>query len=127
MLCQDYPTALPLLLCTEPDARIYVGITTTPVTYVMVYSLATKRHTRYDAMMDSDGWYFEPDGEVIVGLVYLVRLFNEQAPVDFYPYVVSGYSIIPSTTINDGVFVTFDKMYVDGVSYLGYDQFLTLE
>lgn len=127
MLCQDYPTALPLSPCTEDDARIYVGTTTLPVTHVRLKSLATGRIIQYDAVKDGNEVYFLPDGDVIVGQVYLFTILNNTVPLPFFPYAVSGYSLIPSTASAEGVYCTFTR-FVEGYSFFEQgDQYITIE
>ena len=126
MLCTDYPTALPLSPCTDEDAKVYVGTSTLPVSYVRLNNLATGRVTVYAADSDSDGWYFIPDGEVFPTHKYLVQLLSDAGPVSFFPYEVSGYSTVPSIVAVMGVYLTFERL-VDGDAYFeAGDQFVTV-
>ena len=122
MSCNPCQAAWPLVLCADDTAVIYVGTVTAPVTHVRLKNLATGRLTQYDADTDSDGVFFEYDAQVIPGHLYEVTVLNDAVRVDFKPYVVTGYSIVPTTTAVECVTVEFER--IEG--FEAGDQFLTL-
>ena len=123
MLCNDAPNAMPLLRCVGDDPKIYIGASTYGLTDMRLKSLATGRLMQYPLQSDSDGYYFEPDGEVILGHTYDVTAYVDGVQVVFRPYVASGYSLNPSTDTYSAVHVTFE----DVVGQVGDEQFLTLD
>lgn len=123
-LCNQCKEALPLVLCGDEDAIVFIGTTTDPVTYVRLRSLATGRIVQYDAVYSSGAIAINPaDGEVIAGDMYEVTMLVGEVPVPFAPYVVSGYSVTPAADEYDCVVVEWE--YVPG--YEVGDQYLTLE
>lgn len=123
MLCSPAPNALPLLRCVGEDPKIYIGASAYNLTDVRVRSLATGRVTQYPLSSDADGYYFEPDGEVILDHTYEVTAYVDGVQVPFRPYAATGYSLNPTATAYNAVRVTFE----DVVGEVGDEQFLTLE
>ena len=122
MICTDAVKCLPLLKCTEVDARIYFGESSYAPTHIRLRNLATGRLTQYPLFLDTDGYYFEPDGEVIADHAYAVMAYHDGVQVTFEPYVAGGYSLTPSTT-----------SYMEALTMFEYladvdtgDQFLTI-
>jgi hypothetical protein len=122
MICTAAAKCLPLLKCTEEDAKIYVGDSSLAPTHVRLRNLATGRLTQYAAEVDADGYYFEPDGQVIEGHAYEVTMYNDGVQVSFEPYVAGGYSLTPSTVSYMEAVTSFE--YLQGVET--GDQFLTI-
>lgn len=121
-LCLDCQAALPLTLCGEEGAIVYVGTTADPVTHVRLRNLATGRVTQYDATQVGGEVTFEPDGLVIEGHVYEVTLWAGDIQVDYAPYVVTGYLPTPAADDYRCVLVVWE--YVEG--YEVGDQHLIL-
>jgi hypothetical protein len=123
MICTAAAKCLPLLICTEEDAVIYIGDSSLLPTHVRLRNLATGRLTQYTLANDTDGYFFEPDGNVIPGHAYAVEVYNDGVQVSFEPYVASGYSLDPSTTSYMDATVTFERL----ADVEAGDQFLTIE
>lgn len=121
-LCHQCQQALPLVLCGEDGAKVFVGTTADPVTHVRLTSLATGRIVQYDASKVGGVVSFTPDGLVIEGHVYEVTVLNGEVAIDYAPYVVSGYSVTPAADEYGCVLVEWE--YIDG--YEVGDQYLTL-
>jgi hypothetical protein len=122
MICTAAVNCLPLLVCTEENARIYIGDSSLQPTHVRLRNMATGRLTQYALQSDSDGYFFEPDGDIIPGHTYRVEVYNDGVPVSFEPYVTSGYSLQFSQVSYMDALVSFE--YLAGVD--AGDQFLTV-
>ncbi len=122
MTCTEVAKCLPLIICTGEGAKIYVGTSAYAPTHVRLKVLATGRLTQYELDVDGDGYYFEPDGEVIPMHAYHVTVLHDGVWVPFEPYQALGYSLVPVTNSYMAAQMQFD--YVGEVEAI--DQFLTI-
>ena len=128
MLCNDIPTGNDLLLCTEEDARLWIGSTSLAGLSVLFTDLATERKLIVTATEDSDEWWV-PFPELVVGHSYRVQLVTGLiTPIRFYPYVLSGTTYVADTTLVDGVNITVVKVWEpNGDSYYTtQDQYVSI-
>lgn len=127
MLCRNTPQANDLILCADDDARLWIGISALSGLSAIVTDLATGRKLYLNALEDADEWYIVMP-ELVVGHMYLFQLGIGVNPVEFYPYVMGGYSITSGTEKVDGVNATVLKFYepTGETYYTSNDQFLVV-
>ncbi len=127
MLCKDYPTAHPLLLCSDADARLWIGDPSIATTFVRFTDLATGRVLIVPGVLDGTEVYVTPAPDLFEGHTYLVEMVYEGIPIAFAPFELVGTAFTPTTNTYTGVHVMFTVgVDTDGDTYIGNDQWLTI-
>ena len=127
MLCDNNPTGHDLILCSDEDARLWIGTSALNGLSALFTDLATGRVITIDAVEDTNEWYVIFP-ELVVGHAYLIQLAIGITPVQFYPYVLTAGAYVADTTLVDGVAATVVKVWeVSGDTYYtSNDQHLSI-
>lgn len=127
MLCDNIPTAKPLYLCVDDDARVYLGESLLSNLKARLTNMATGRVIELPVQRAGADVYLDGLPELVMGHVYLVELTYNAIPVAFYPYQLTGTNFVATSTGYMGVYVTFDVLVDgDGDTYIGPDGWLTI-
>lgn len=127
MLCDNTPQANDLILCTDEDARLWIGTSALNGLSALFTDLATGRRIFIEATDDTNEWWV-PMPDLVIGHAYLIQLTIGVNPVQFYPYVLTNGAFVADATLRDGAIATVSKVWEPGgdTYYTSSDQYLTI-
>lgn len=127
MLCDNIPTAQPLYLCVDDDARVYLGESLLTNVKARLTNMATGRVIELPVQRDGADVYLEGLPELVMGHVYKVEVTYNGIPTAFFPYELVGTTWVSTTARYMAAYVQFDvRVDAIGDTYIGPDQWLTI-